>query len=350
MAEYVAPPQDDRIIWDLWLTANYQAAIVASDEKNLFGLLDEVPATIAELAVRLDSDERATGILVRLLAALGLVTQTSGRFELSEVARIYLVRSSPYYWGHMMRVGVSEWHLKTLLLKLKQKAAVRGPENAPSVTGEGRISDGWASGNVTLEQAEGVAARMHSHSLPAAIGAARSYDFGGIRRVLDVGGGSGCFAIAMAQQHPHLRCTILELSAMCDVAKTYIEAGKVASRVDTRAIDMFREPWPKGYDAIFFSNIWHDWSFETCRWLARQAFDVLAPGGRILLHEMLLNDDGTGPPTTASFSMLMLLATQGQQFTFGESRAIMQDAGFVRIETKKTYGYYSITTGHKPSP
>ena len=348
MTEYVAPPRDDRGIWDLWLTANYQAAIVAADEKNLFGLLDEVPATIAELAVRLDSNERATGILVRLLASLGLVTHTSGRFELSEVARIYLVRSSPYYWGHMMRVGVSEWHLNTLLSKLKPKGAVQRPEDMlPSATGEGRMSDGWASGNVTLEQAKGVAARMHSHSLPAAIGAARNYDFGGIRRVLDVGGGSGCFAIAMAQQHPHLRCTILELSAMCDVAKTYIEAGEVASRVDTRAVNMFREPWPEGYDALFFSNIWHDWSFETCRWLARRAFDVLAPGGRILLHEMLLNDDGTGPPTTASFSMLMLLATQGQQFTFGESKAIMQDAGFVQIETKRTYGYYSITTGHK---
>src|SRR4029434_6626023 len=160
------------------------------------------------------------------------------------------------------------------------------------------------------------------------IGAARSYDFGGIRRVLDVGGGSGCFAIAMALHHSQLRFTILGLSAMCDVAKTDIEGGGVAARVDTRAIDMFREPWPEGYDAIFFSNIWHDWSFETCRWLARRTFDVLAPGGRILLHEMLLDDDGNGPPATASFSMLMLLATQGQQFTFGELKAIMEEAGF----------------------
>jgi acetylserotonin N-methyltransferase len=44
----------------------------------------------------------------------------------------------------------------------------------------------------------------------------------------------------------------------------------------------------------------------------------------------------------------MLLATQGQQFTFEELRSILERAGFSNIETMPTYGYYSITTGYKP--
>jgi hypothetical protein len=139
----------------------------------------------------------------------------------------------------------------------------------------------------------------------------------------------------------------MELPAMCEVAESYIKAGDVADRVDTTAVDMFRQPWPQGYDAVFFSNIWHDWNFQTCRWLASRSFEALPSGGRIMLHEMLLDDDGTGPATAASFSMLMLLATQGQQFTFGELKTILDGAGFARAEATPTYGYYSITTGHK---
>lgn len=350
MPKYEPPTSDDRRIWDLWLTGTYQASMVAAEEAGVFSSLDEQPATIAELAVRLGYDERATGILLRLLASLGLLTQRLGRFQLTDQARVYLVRSSPFYWGHMMSVGVSEWHRSTLLAKLRQKGSgfAASPEGTPQISGEGRVSDNWAAGNVSLDQARDVAARMHSHSLPAAIGAARNYDFKSIRRVLDVGGGSGCFMIAMAQEHPHLRCTIMELQAMCDVAQGYIKTGDAADRVDTTAVDMFRQPWPRGYDAIFFSNVWHDWNFQTCKWLASRSFEALPAGGRIMLHEMLLDDDGAGPATAAAFSMLMLLATQGQQFTFGELKTILESAGFTRIEATQTCGYYSITTGYKP--
>ncbi len=110
----------------------------------------------------------------------------------------------------------------------------------------------------------------------------------------------------------------------------------------------FRQPWPRGYDALFFSNIWHDWNFQTCRWLATRSFEALPPGGRIMLHEMLLDDDGAGSATTASFSLLMLLATQGQQFTFGELKQILEGVGFSGVESRQTCAYYSITTGHKP--
>jgi len=346
---YESPTADDRRIWDLWLTGNYQTAIVAADESGIFTSLKEQESTPDELAHRLDFDERATAILLRLLASLDLLKNRSGRFELTDQARVYLVQSSPFYWGHMMKVGVSDWHRNTLLAKLRQKHSdcVTGPEGTPRISGEGRVADNWAAGNISSEQARDVAARMHSHSLPAALGAARNYDYKSIRRVLDAGGGSGCFVIAMAQQHPHLRNTIMELQAMCDVAQAYVQDGGVADRVDTVAVDMFRQSWPRGYDAVFFSNVWHDWNAQTCKWLAARAFETLPDGGRIMLHEMLLDDDGAGPPTAASFSMLMLLATQGQQFTFGELKEILEGAGFVRVDTRQTSAYYSIITGYK---
>lgn len=347
---YEAPSTDDRRIWDLWLTGTYQTAIVAADDAGLFTALGEAPATIDELAGRMDFDVRATGVLLRLLAALDLVLARDARFQLSDQARLYLVKASPFYWGNMMRVGANAAACERLLAKLKDKGSASrpGPEaQSPSqASGEAPV-DGWASGKIIPEQARSIAAGMHSHSLPAAIGFARNYDFSDVKRILDVGGGSGCFMVAAAQAHPNLRGTIMDLDTMCEVAKGYIAQGGVADRVDTRPVDMFREPWPEGYDAVFFSNVWHDWSFTTCRWLAEQALRVLPPGGRILLHEMLLDDEGLGPATAAGFSLLMLTNTQGQQFTFGELRSILEAAGFQDVEARHTAGHHSVTTGYK---
>ena len=79
--KYEQPAPDDRRIWDILLTQTYQAAVVVAEESGIFVALDETPATIAELAARLELDERATRILLRLLAALGLLTQRLARFN-----------------------------------------------------------------------------------------------------------------------------------------------------------------------------------------------------------------------------------------------------------------------------
>jgi hypothetical protein len=351
MPKYESPSTDDRRIWDLFLSGTNQGAMVAADDAGIFNALNEAPASIEELAGKLDFDVRATGVLLRLLAGLGLFSVRGDRYQLTDQARLYLVKSSPFYWGNMARVGVNAYVRDTLLTRLKEKGSAEraGPEDTPKPTGEGgRPADGWAAGNISIEQAHTIAAGMHSHSLGAAIGAARNYDCSGVKKILDVGGGSGCFMIAFAQANPSLKCTIMELGTMCEVAGTYIKNGEVEGQVDTLTVDMFREPWPKGYDAVFFSNVWHDWNFRTCKWLAEKTFEILPSGGRIMLHEMLLEDGGTGPVTPAGFSMLMLLGTQGQQFTFLELKEILESVGFTGIEAQHTSGYYSITTGYKP--
>lgn len=342
---YELPTTDDRAVWDLWLSINYLPAATVSDELGIFKALDEAPAGARELAERMSFDLRATVAILRLLGALGLLSQHEGRYHLTDTSRLYLLRESPFYWGHMLGTGQPQH------ARFRDALLGRSPEGRPGVApheptnGTGSV-DSWASGNVDPERARRVAAAMQSHSLGAAVALARNADFTGVTRLLDVGGGSGCFAIALAQRYPHLRCDVMELGTMCEVAQEYIRDEGVEDRVGTVTVDMFREPWPEGYDAMFFSNVFHDWNFDTCAWLASQAYEALPSGGRICLHEMLLDDDGDGPVTAASFSVLML-GTQGQQFTFGELKGLLEGAGFERVETRRTSVYYSLVTGFK---
>jgi len=140
----------------------------------------------------------------------------------------------------------------------------------------------------------------------------------------------------------------MDLSTICRVAEGYIAKAGVAERVDTVVVDMFREDWPAGYDCHFFANVFHDWSIETCRELARSSFAALEPGGRICLQEMLLDDSGDGPIQPIAFSVLMCLGTKGQQFTLAELRDIVEGAGFTGTSARRSHGYYSLVTAYKP--
>jgi hypothetical protein len=342
---YELPTTDDRTVWDLWLSINYLPAATVSDELGIFKALDEAPGSARELAASMNFDLRATVAILRLLGALDLLSQHEGRYYLTDTSRLYFLRESPFYWGHMLGTGQPQH------ARVRDALLGRSPEGRPGVAPQapsksGGSIDSWASGDVDPERARRVAAAMQSHSLSAAVALARNADFAGVNRLLDVGGGSGCFAIALAQRNPELRCDVMELGTMCEVALEYIRDGGVEDRVGTVTVDMFREPWPEGFDAMFFSNVFHDWNFDTCAWLAKQAYDALPSGGRICLHEMLLDDDGDGPLIAASFSVLML-GTQGQQFTFGELKELLEGAGFVGVGVRRTSVYYSLVTGFK---
>ena len=331
------PTTDDRPVWDIWLSMYHLPAVTAAIELEVFESLADAPATHDELAQRLALSARATEIVLPLFASLGLLRPYDGRYQLADVARLYLLRDSPYYWGALLsRMGPSSPHHAAI------RQALKG-ESASTTGGPGdRPSDAWAAGHVEIEQARMIAAFMHSHSIAAALGMARNVDFSGVRRLLDVGGGSGCFCIALSHRLPELRCTILELPAMCEVAKEYVAAEGLTERISTRAIDMFRQEWPRDHDAMFFSNILHDWDFTTCAELLGKARAALPPGGRVFIHEALLDDSGLGPKTTSTFSLLMLLGTQGRQFTYAELAKLLVDAGFADVVATPSYGYYSV--------
>jgi hypothetical protein len=82
--------------------------------------------------------------------------------------------------------------------------------------------------------------------------------------------------------------------------------------------------------------------------LTRKSFESLQPGGRLIIHEQLFNNDRTGPFPVAAHNIIMLLWCEGQQYSGRELSAMLIEAGFTGIEVKPTWGYWSIVTGRKP--
>ncbi len=119
--------------------------------------------------------------------------------------------------------------------------------------------------------AKAIAAYMQSECVGLAAGAAKSGVYAGVKRMLDVGGGSGAMAIAIAAHQPE---TALHGDGSADHVRRRPRA--ISRRAGFEgAIDILAGRYVPpalarpGYDGIVFSNIFHDWSFESCAALAR---------------------------------------------------------------------------------
>jgi cyclopropane fatty-acyl-phospholipid synthase-like methyltransferase len=165
--------------------------------------------------------------------------------------------------------------------------------------------------------------------------------------MLDIGGGSGSHSIGAVRRWSQMQAIIFEMPVVCEVAEQYIAQYGMQRQIETYAGDMWNDPFPPA-DLHFYADIYHDWPLEKCRFLAEKSFASLEAGGRIIIHEMLLNDEKTGPFTVAGYAIAMLLWTEGQQFSGRELSTMLDEAGFIDIEVKPTSGYWHIVTGRKP--
>ena len=332
------PIADDTKIWDAMLSLYNSPAIALALELDVFEAL-KTPAGHAELAATTGYNERGLKALLAMLKALGLLDRHDGRYQLNPVSETYMLKGSAFFWGPFF-----SW---TSLVLPNYKVFLENIRDGETVE-QREAADSWEAGEMDPAFARTITDYMHCHSIASAVGLAHACDFSGVKKLMDIGGGSGCYASALANQNPHMRCTIMELAPVCKVAEDYIARAGVSDRVDTKAVDMFRQDWPTGYDAHFFANVFHDWSLDTCQELADKSFAALEPGGRICLQEMLLDESGDAPYPAVAFSFLMTWGTKGQQFTFSQLHAMLDKAGFRNIRAQRSYGYYSLVTGEKP--
>ena len=98
------PPCEDTLIWDVFLSAFTYPTVTVADEMGLFPLMAKSAATTEELAAKLSIGPRSTEALLGILTALRLLKKESGQFQLTELARSYLLPDSPFYWGPMLHI------------------------------------------------------------------------------------------------------------------------------------------------------------------------------------------------------------------------------------------------------
>jgi 3-hydroxy-5-methyl-1-naphthoate 3-O-methyltransferase len=306
----------------LWVTQT----LVAAEGLDLFELLSSSGgATVADVARELDIDERPAEILLTACAALDLVSRDDARFVNQPIAERYLVPSSPDYFGGYIRM-LSDFAFPGWMRigdAIRTNSPTRWKEkpkgNIFNLDHRSRLF--W-DGLFTLSS---VTARALDDAL----------DLGDRSMLLDVGGGSAAFDIELCRRHPALRATVFDLPHVCDYATEKIAAAELSERVAVHPGDFFQDELPPGHDVILLSMILHDWDEAQNQALLCKCFDALPSGGRLVISELLVDDDKTGPLDAALMSMNMLVGTYGRNYTADEYTRWLRTAGFDDVHVRR---------------
>lgn len=284
----------------------------------------EIPssgATVAGMTKLLGLEERPTRVLLGALAAMGLLTKRGPRYRNAPIADRYLVEGRPLYYGPFIAM------LDRRLYDTYRNLDVALRTNRP-LTADPALGNVFQTMARDPAMAQLFTRAMHANGGYWAEQLAKRVDFSRHRHLLDVGGGSGVYAIAIARRHRRMRATVFDLPGVLKVAREHIRGERLEDRVETLAGDFFRDAWPKGPDVVLFSAVLHDWVPETSRALLRKAATVLPRGGEVIIRETFLDDDGTGPLYAAMSSVTMLVETEGENYSWATYESWLREAGF----------------------
>lgn len=269
--------------------------------------------TTQELAGLLGADGRGLAMLLNALAALELVEKRGDVYAATPFAARFLARNSPDYLGHII---LHHHHLMAGWTRLDEAVKKGG------ATGE-RISHG--DDEAARESFE---MGMFNLAMQVAPRIVPHIDLSGRRRLLDLGGGPGTYAIHFCLQNPELTAVVYDLPSTLHFAEKTIARFGLAARVAFEGGDFIFGELPTGFDVAWLSHILHGEGADGCAVILEKTVAAMEPGGLILVQEFILDDTRDGPLFPALFSLNMLLGTPaGQAYSERELFAMLAAAG-----------------------
>lgn len=287
--------------------------LLTAAELDLFTALSRASRSAEQLAAELGANVRALTILLDALAALGLLSKSEGTYRSVPSAACYLSSDSPQTVLPMVLHSVNLWDRWGKLTSI-----VAGPA---------------ATRKATENSLEAFIGAMHVVASPITPRIVALVDPGPARRLIDVGGASGTYAVAFMRASPGLHATIFDRPAVLSMARALLTTEGMTDRVTLAAGDFYVDPLPTGHDLAFVSAIIHQNSPAQNVELFRKVYAALDAGGRIVVRDHVLSEDRTQPRRGAMFAVNMLVGTGGgNSYTYAEIADGLTQAGFERVK------------------
>jgi O-methyltransferase/methyltransferase family protein len=299
------------------------AVIYTAAKLEIPELLDGGPKTAGEVAAKTGAHEASISRLLRALVTLGLCSPRGDGFELTAMGR-HLSGDAP---GSLRPWAVFEGQfLRRSWTDLLE--SIRTGETAAElagITAEQAFEQMAKSGVADVFNQAMVA--VTRHVAPAVVAA---YDFGGISRLTDVGGGHGELIGTILSAHPSMRGTVFDLPQCAEGARRHLAETGLSGRCEFVAGSFF-DSVPSDSDALIMKSIIHDWDDVRSLKILGNCRRALASGTRLLLVERLMPDVPTANVAdriAALSDINMLRGPGGCERTEGQFRALLARAGF----------------------
>jgi hypothetical protein len=307
---------------------------------DFFSWLAKSPADGRTICEAFGFAERPVDAMLTLFCAMGYIEKRGGTFSLTQTARDFLVRGSPWF------VGPYFTHLVDRPIYLGLLETLR--TDKPGGWAGGKARKPWAEAMKDDKFAQEFTDTMDSRGLYVGPVLATSLELGDRRHLRDIAGGSGIYACCIAAAHPHLKATVFERPPVDRVTARCIAKRGFSERVGVTGGDMFRDSLPRDCDVHLWSNALHDWDMATVNMLLAKSFAALPPGGLVVVHDKHLNREKTGPLRIAAHSVFLMAGTEGRFYSISEIEDALAAAGFVDLGFREVILDYSVITGRKP--
>ena len=306
---------------------------------DFFTWLAKSPADAQTICKSLGLVERPVDVMLTFFSAMGLIERRKNAFRITEIAREFLTRESPWFIVPYYAPFAERPVCRDLLGVLRT--------GKPTSWASRKDERPWAEAMEDDAFSERFTGMMDARGLFLGPNLARKIDFGRFRHVLDIAGASGIYACCLVAAHPRLRATVFEKAPVDCVARKCVARRGCSERVDVAEGDMFSTPFPDGCDAHLFSNVLHDWDVPAVKSLLRKSYTALPKGGMVLIHDAHLNRQKTGPLPVAAHSVFLMAVTEGRYYSVSEIESFLNEAGFAGMRYQKSALEHSIITARK---
>ena len=315
---------------------NDSKSLTLGEFQNIIGIEERRPA------------EAFTTALVSLgLLKLNKNNNGEKTFANSEVSSMFLDKSKSTYIGDVVTMFderlYKRWDKLLQALKTNKPIGEKQGEDIESIFDK-------AKSNQEIEQLQKFTRAMYGVSLGPAMALAKNVDFSKHKKMMDIGGGSGVYAIqVVAKSANNMSAVVLDSKPVCHVANGYIQQYNLQDKVQTMTFDFFKDQLPNDCDVAFLSHVLHIFDRDKNITLLRKIYDSLPnENGIIIISEWLLNDEKTGPIPSALMGLTMIVENSGGRgYSYSEILQMLTEVGFKNIERRPLIEPAEIVIGYK---
>jgi predicted O-methyltransferase YrrM len=294
--------------------------VLTSMELKLYDALEDGEQSSNEISKKLSTNEKAIDRLMNALCALELLQKKNGKFSNSEFSSRYLVKGKPDYISNLFH-STDLW---------------RSWSNLTEIIYEGKPKGKFYEKRKE-EHVDHFISAMHYRASRQAKEDISKLNLKNVKNVLDLGGGSGAYAIEFVKVKKQITAIVFDLPDVIPLTQKYISDAGLSDKIKTLKGNYLTDSIGAGYDLIFLSAIVHSNSFEENKKLIQKCADALNKNGQVVIQDYVLDEERISPYSGTLFAINMLVNTQeGDAYTQKEISSWLTDAGLSDLSRNDT--------------
>src|SRR5688572_11219330 len=246
--------------------------LFAATELDVFTGIANGHQTVEALARERSVQPEPMRLLLEACVAEGMLVAEDGGYRNTPVTDAFLVRGRHTYGGNGLKYAEDLYPAWGRLADLVRTGR-------PVIEPESILGD-------DKQKTRAFVLAMHERARGLSAVLPHGADFTGRTRLLDVGGGPGTYSIALVQQTPGLRSTILDLPGVLEITREIVQQHGCDDRITLQPGDYLSSNFGTGFDSVLLSGMMHRENAETCRLLLRKSFDAMASGGLVVVSDV----------------------------------------------------------------